>query len=130
MKTREVMPFTAGVRLDTGSAQLAAGAARSVRVADGGGVRGAVQRRRVHRHRGLGDGARRLAARLLSSDIQCNEDQSTVRTRFAANNLAIVRHIVMNLLRLNKSRKGSIKTKRMLDPTSDTFRAELLGLMT
>ena len=36
----------------------------------------------------------------------------------------------MNLLRLNKSRKGSIKTKRMLDPTSDTFRAELLGLMT
>ena len=63
-------------------------------------------------------------------DVQFNEDQSTVRTGFAANNLAIVRHIVMNLLRLNKSRKGSIKTKRMLAATSDTFRAELLGLMT
>lgn len=62
--------------------------------------------------------------------LQFNEDQSTVRTGFAANNLAIVRHIVINLLRLNKSRKGSIKTKRMLAATSDAFRAELLGVMT
>lgn len=63
-------------------------------------------------------------------DVQFNEDQSTVRTGFAANNLAIVRHIVMNLLRLSTSRKGSIKTKRMLAATSDQFRAELLGVMT
>lgn len=63
-------------------------------------------------------------------DVQFNEDQSTLRTGFAANNLAIVRHIVINLLRLNKSRKGSIKTKRMLAATSDAFRAELLGVMT
>ena len=63
-------------------------------------------------------------------DVQFGEDQSTVRTGYAANNLAIVRHIVMNLLRLNTSRKGSIKTKRMLAATSDTFRAELLGFMT
>ena len=63
-------------------------------------------------------------------DVQFNEDQSTVRTGFAANNFAIVRHIVMNLLRLNTSRKGSIKTKRMLAATSDKFRAELLGVMT
>lgn len=63
-------------------------------------------------------------------DVQFGEDQATVRTGFAANNLAIVRHIVMNLLRLNTSRKGSIKTKRMLAATSDIFRAELLGFMT
>jgi len=63
-------------------------------------------------------------------DVQFNEDQSTVRTGYAANNLAVVRHIVINLLRLNKSRKGSIKTKRMLAATSDAFRAELLGVMT
>jgi hypothetical protein len=37
---------------------------------------------------------------------------------------------VMNLLRLNASRKGSIKTKRMLAATSDRFRAEVLGVMT
>jgi hypothetical protein len=63
-------------------------------------------------------------------DVQFNEDQSTVRTGFAANNLAVVRHIVMNLLRRNSSRRGSIKTKRMLAATSDRFCAEVLGVMT
>ena len=63
-------------------------------------------------------------------DVQFNEDQSSVRTGFAANNFAIIRHIIMNLIRLNTSRKGSIKTKRMLAATSDRFRSELLGSMT
>lgn len=61
-------------------------------------------------------------------DVQFNEDQSRVRTDHAANNLAIVRHIVMNLLRLNTSRKASLKSKRMLAAATDQFRAELLGL--
>ena len=43
-------------------------------------------------------------------DVQFNEDQSRVRSGYAANNLAIVRHIVMNLLRLNTTRKVSIKS--------------------
>jgi hypothetical protein len=59
--------------------------------------------------------------------VQFNDDQSRVREGFAANNLAIVRHIVLNLVRLNTSRKGSIKTKRLLAATSDQYRAELLG---
>ncbi|WP_407280864.1 ISAs1 family transposase [Aromatoleum evansii] len=63
-------------------------------------------------------------------DVQFNEDQSRVRSGYAANNLAIVRHIVMNLLRLNTTRKASIKSKRMLAATLDEFRAELLGVMT
>lgn len=63
-------------------------------------------------------------------DVRFSEDQATVRTGFAANNLAIVRHIVMNLLRSDTSRKGSIKTRRMLAATSDRFRAELIGVMT
>jgi predicted transposase YbfD/YdcC len=63
-------------------------------------------------------------------DVQFNEDQSRVRSGYAANNLAIVRHIVMNLLRLNTTRKASIKSKRMLAATIDDFRAELLGVMT
>ena len=63
-------------------------------------------------------------------DVQFNEDQSRVRSAYAANNLAIVRHIAMNLLRLNTTRKASIKSKRMLAATIDEFRAELLGVMT
>ena len=61
-------------------------------------------------------------------DVQFNEDQSRVRSGYAANNLAVVRHIVMNLLRLNTTRKASIKSKRMLAASTDQFRAELLGL--
>ncbi|MDX9838918.1 MAG: ISAs1 family transposase [Azoarcus sp.] len=63
-------------------------------------------------------------------DVQFNEDQSRVRSGYAANNLAIVRHIVVNLLRLNTTRKASIKSKRMLAASVDEFRAELLGVMT
>ena len=63
-------------------------------------------------------------------DVQFNDDQSRVRSGYAAHNLAIVRHIVMNLLRLNTTRKASIKSKRMLAATVDEFRAELLGFMT
>ncbi len=63
-------------------------------------------------------------------DVQFGEDQSTVRTRYAAHHLAIVRHIAMNLLRLNTSPKGSPNTQRTLAATSDTFRADLLGFMT
>lgn len=63
-------------------------------------------------------------------DVQFNEDQSTLRTAYAAHNFAIVRHLVLNLIRLNTSRKGSIKTKRLLAATSDSFRADLLKFMT
>lgn len=56
-------------------------------------------------------------------DVQFNQDQSTVRTGFVANNLAIIRHIVINLIRLNASRKASIETKRLLAATSDRFRS-------
>lgn len=53
--------------------------------------------------------------------------QSRVRTGFTDNNLAIVRHIIINRVRLNTSRKASIKTKRLFAATSDQFRAELRG---
>ena len=63
-------------------------------------------------------------------DVQFNDDQSRVRSGYAANNLAIVRDIAMNLLRLNATRKASIKSERMLAATIDDFRSELLGVMT
>lgn len=63
-------------------------------------------------------------------DVQFNEDQSRVRTSYASNNRAIVRHVVMNLLRLNTMRKASIKPTRMLPATIDEFRTDLLEVMT
>ena len=60
-------------------------------------------------------------------DVQFGDDYARGRTGHVAHNLALVRHIALNLLRLNKSRKASIKTKRLLAATSDRYRAELLG---
>lgn len=60
-------------------------------------------------------------------DVQFNDDYARARTGHVAHNLAVVRHIALNLIRLDISRKTSIKTKRLLAATSDEFRAELLG---
>ncbi len=63
-------------------------------------------------------------------DVQLGDDQSRTRSGFAANNLAVVRHIVMNLLRLNTTSKVGIENKRLMASASDEFRAEVLGFMT
>jgi len=61
-------------------------------------------------------------------DVCLNDDQAGARVRNSARNLATVRRMVLNILRLNKSRKGGIKTRRMLAGTSDRYREQLLGL--
>lgn len=63
-------------------------------------------------------------------DVQFADDYARARTGHAANNLAVTRHIALNVLRLNISRKASLKTKRLLAASSDQFRGELLGVMT
>ena len=60
-------------------------------------------------------------------DVQFGDDYARARTGHVAHNLALVRHIALNLIRLNTSVKTSIKTKRFLAATSDEFRAALLG---
>jgi len=48
----------------------------------------------------------------------------------AARKLAFLRHFVLNLIRLAPvKRKGSLKVRRLIAETSDTFRAERLGLV-
>ena len=61
-------------------------------------------------------------------DVQFGDDYARARAGHVAHNLALVRHIALNLIRLNTSVKTSIKTKRLLAATSDEFRATLLGL--
>ena len=46
-------------------------------------------------------------------DIAFREDESRIRSGEAAENFAAIRHIVLNLLRSNKSFKGSVKSKRL-----------------
>jgi predicted transposase YbfD/YdcC len=62
-------------------------------------------------------------------DVSLNDDQMRTRTKAAAHNLAVVRHITLNLIRLDPiKRKGGIKARRLIAATSDSYRAELLGL--
>ena len=49
-----------------------------------------------------------------SLDISFREDDSRVRKGHASENLALIRKMALNLLRLNKTKKCGAKTKRML----------------
>ena len=62
-------------------------------------------------------------------DVSLNDDRMRARSKAAAHNLAVVRHIALNLIRLDPiKRKGGIKARRLIAATSDSYRAELLGL--
>ena len=62
-------------------------------------------------------------------DIAFNDDQMRARTGFAAHNLATLKHITLNLIRMDPiKRKGGIKARRLIAATSDNYRARLLGL--
>lgn len=62
-------------------------------------------------------------------DVALNDDQMRARVKNAGANLAIVRRLVLNLFRLDTSkRKGGIPTRRILAASSDSYREALLGL--
>ena len=61
-------------------------------------------------------------------DVCLNDDQARARVKNSAQNLATIRRMVLNILRLDKSRKGGIKARRLVAGTSDQYRAQLLGL--
>jgi len=61
--------------------------------------------------------------------VSFNDDPMRARTRAAAQNLAVRKHITLNLIRLDPiKRKGSIKTRRIIAATSDRYREELFGI--
>lgn len=63
-------------------------------------------------------------------DVALNDDQMRARVKNAGVNLAIIRRLVLNLFRLDSSRKGSIRNRRILAPSSDPYRSRILGLNT
>ncbi len=63
-------------------------------------------------------------------DVTFGDDQMRARTGNAAHNFAVVRHFALNLIRLAPvKRKGGIKVRRLIATTSDSYRAQLLGLV-
>lgn len=64
-------------------------------------------------------------------DVAFREDDCRVRVGHAPENLAIVRHFALNLLRQEPSRRASVATKRLCAALDDTYlRSVLNGLST
>jgi len=62
-------------------------------------------------------------------DVAFANDQMRARTGHPAHNLAILKHITLNLIRLDPiKRKGGIRAGLFIAATSDRYREHLLGL--
>lgn len=62
-------------------------------------------------------------------DVAFADDQMRARTGHAAHNLTVLKQLTLNLIRLDPTqRKGGIKARRLIAATSDTYRAQLLGM--
>jgi predicted transposase YbfD/YdcC len=59
-------------------------------------------------------------------DVEFNEDDSRISKDNAPENLAVIRHIALNLLKPNKSFKGSIKSKRNRAGWDDDYLLRIL----
>jgi len=59
-------------------------------------------------------------------DVTFREDESRIRKEAAPENYAMFRHITLNLLKLDTSRKASIKRKRLMASIDDDLRETLI----
>lgn len=62
-------------------------------------------------------------------DVAFGEDDSRIRTNHAPTNMAVVRHIALNMLRLDKKQKGSVASKRLRAGWNDAYLANVLQLV-
>jgi predicted transposase YbfD/YdcC len=60
-------------------------------------------------------------------DVAFREDASRVRAGHAPENLAILRHFALNLLRRDRSARGSVATKRFRAALNDDYLRSILG---
>ena len=60
-------------------------------------------------------------------DIAFREDQSRVRSGFAAENYAVIRHISLNLLKADKTMKLGVKSKRLLAGWDENYLLHLVA---
>ena len=59
-------------------------------------------------------------------DMTFREDESRIRTEASPENFAIMRHIALNLIKNDTSRKASMKRKRFMAALEDDFRETII----
>jgi predicted transposase YbfD/YdcC len=59
-------------------------------------------------------------------DVQFREDASAVRVGDGAHTFAVLRHLALNLLRQDRTHRGSLATKRFRAALDDTYLSQLL----
>jgi predicted transposase YbfD/YdcC len=64
-----------------------------------------------------------------SLDVMFREDDSRIRIGNAAENMAILRHMALNILRQEKTSKRGVKTKRLNAGWDEAYLVKLLGLL-
>ena len=62
-------------------------------------------------------------------DVSFNEDSSRIRRSNGAENLSVIRHIVLNLLKLEKSCKKGLKAKRFKAALDTSYTEKVLKLI-
>ena len=61
-------------------------------------------------------------------NFSLNDDRVRARTEAEAHNLAVLKHITVNLIRLDPvKRMGGVKARRLVATISDAYPAEPLG---
>ncbi len=63
----------------------------------------------------------------LGVGVACGEEACRARTDHGPRNLAVPRHVALNLLRLERTRTGSLATKRFAAALDETYLAQVLA---
>jgi predicted transposase YbfD/YdcC len=63
-----------------------------------------------------------------SLDVTFREDDSRARTKNAAQNVATLRRIALNLIKKDRTKKGSVSSKRYIAALNQDFLRDLLGI--
>lgn len=62
-------------------------------------------------------------------DMAFDEDHNRTRQGYSASNLAVIRHIALNLIKKDKTSKAGVKTKRLKAGWSNDYLLKILGII-